>query len=214
DAQYFAEGESESMTARSEGRTGAPIFASSLAACACSTQSGESSFLTSAEICAESCVPAPKPSSSAARAVRIIVSSLVPMDRPDRPAFRSPSWPEDWDDPAAPEFPLYRAHFLASPSQTGIVGARTWRTFMLETVRLLHDYTRWADLRMFEAVAKLSPEQYTKDLGSSLKSVRDTVVHLVSAQWIWLSRWNGIVPKGMWNAADYPDLVSVRAARE
>jgi len=85
---------------------------------------------------------------------------------------------------------------------------------MLETVRLLHDYTRWADLRMFEAVAKLSPEQYTKDLGSSLKSVRDTVVHLVSAQWIWLSRWNGIVPKGMWNAADYPDLVSVRAARE
>lgn len=85
---------------------------------------------------------------------------------------------------------------------------------MLETVRLLHDYTRWADLRMFEALSKLSPEQFTKDLGSSLKSVRDTVVHIVSAQWIWLSRWNGIVPKGMWNPADYPDLLSIRAARE
>ena len=85
---------------------------------------------------------------------------------------------------------------------------------MLETIRLLMDYTRWADARMFDAVSKLSPEQFTKDLGSSLKSVRDTTVHLASAQWIWLSRWNGIVPKGMWNPADYPDVVSVAAARE
>ena len=68
---------------------------------------------------------------------------------------------------------------------------------MLETVTLLYDYTRWADGRMFEAVAKLAPEAWTKDLGSSLKSARDTVVHLVSAQWIWLSRWKGETPKGM-----------------
>jgi uncharacterized damage-inducible protein DinB len=85
---------------------------------------------------------------------------------------------------------------------------------MLETIRLLYDYTRWADGRMFDALSKLTPEQYTKDLGSSLKSVRDTTVHIVSAQWIWLSRWNGIVPKGMWNAADYPDLVSLSKPRE
>ena len=85
---------------------------------------------------------------------------------------------------------------------------------MLETIRLLMDYTRWADARMFDAVSKLTPEQFTKDLGSSLKSVRDTTVHLASAQWIWLSRWNGIVPKGMWNPVDYPDVVSVSAARE
>jgi uncharacterized damage-inducible protein DinB len=85
---------------------------------------------------------------------------------------------------------------------------------MLETIRLLFDYTRWADGRMFDALSKLTAEQYTKDLGSSLKSVRDTAVHLVSAQWIWLSRWNGIVPKGMWNASDYPDLVSLSKPRE
>lgn len=81
---------------------------------------------------------------------------------------------------------------------------------MLETIRLLYDYTRWADGRMFDAVAKLTPEQWTKDLGSSLKSARDTAVHIVSAQWIWLSRWTGESPKAMFSAADYPTQASLR----
>ena len=81
---------------------------------------------------------------------------------------------------------------------------------MLETIRLLYDYTKWADARMFDAVAKLTPEQWTKDLGSSLKSTRDTVVHIVSAQWIWLSRWTGESPKAMFAAADYPTPASIR----
>ena len=48
---------------------------------------------------------------------------------------------------------------------------------MLETVQLFIDYTRWADGRMSGAVSTLTPDQWTKDLDSSLKSVRDTVVH-------------------------------------
>ena len=81
---------------------------------------------------------------------------------------------------------------------------------MIETIRLLYDYTRWADGRMFDAVGKLTPEQWTKDLGSSLKSARDTAVHLVSAQWIWLSRWTGESPKAMFAATDYPTQASIR----
>jgi len=81
---------------------------------------------------------------------------------------------------------------------------------MLETIRLLYDYTRWADGKMLEAVSALAPEPWTRDLGSSLKSVRDTVVHLASAQWIWLSRWKGTSPPAMWSASDYPTQDSVR----
>ena len=81
---------------------------------------------------------------------------------------------------------------------------------MLETIRLMTGYTRWADLRMLEAVSRLTPEQYLKDLGSSLKSVRDTVVHLASAQWIWFMRWKGVSPDAMWPAADYPTVALVR----
>lgn len=81
---------------------------------------------------------------------------------------------------------------------------------MLETIRLLYDYTRWADGKMLDAASKLSPEQWTKDMGSSLKSPRDTVVHIASAQWIWISRWKGELPKAMWTAADYPTQDSVQ----
>lgn len=81
---------------------------------------------------------------------------------------------------------------------------------MLETIRLLCDYTRWADARAFDAVSRLAPEAWTKDLGSSLKSARDTMVHIVSAQWIWISRWKGEVPKGMWAPAEYPTQASIR----
>lgn len=81
---------------------------------------------------------------------------------------------------------------------------------MLETVRSLFEYTAWADARAFEAASKLAPEPWTRDLGSSLKSVRDTLVHIASAQWIWFSRWKGVSPTAMWSAAEYPTAASLR----
>lgn len=80
----------------------------------------------------------------------------------------------------------------------------------LKTIRLLWDYTLWADGRVGEAVSKLSPEQYTQDLRSSHKSVRDTLVHVASAQWIWLSRWKGTSPKAMWPSQDYPRFSALK----
>ena len=78
------------------------------------------------------------------------------------------------------------------------------------TIRLMWDYTKWADARAFDAVAKLAPEAYLKDMGSSMKSVRDTMVHVVSAQWIWLSRWKGTSPRAMWTAGDTPTVAALR----
>jgi len=83
-----------------------------------------------------------------------------------------------------------------------------------ETVRLLAAYTRWADERMFAAVGALASEAFLRDLGSSLKSVRDTVSHLVGAQWVWFGRWTGAAPRGLWDAAGYPDLPPLRARWE
>lgn len=85
---------------------------------------------------------------------------------------------------------------------------------MLETIRFLYGYVRWADGRMFEAVGKLSPEPWTKDLGSSHKSVRDTAVHVIGGQWMWLSRWKGTSPTAMWDPAEYPSPAPLRAKWE
>lgn len=81
---------------------------------------------------------------------------------------------------------------------------------MRETIRLFCDYTAWADARMFDALAPLSPDAWTRDLGGSLKSVRDTAVHLVGAEWLYLSRLKGVSPTATWDPADFPDPASLR----
>jgi uncharacterized damage-inducible protein DinB len=81
---------------------------------------------------------------------------------------------------------------------------------MLETIRLFCGYTVWADSRMFDALAPLTPEQWTRDLGSSLKSVRDTAVHLAGAEGLYLSRFRGVSPTATWNPADFPSPAVLR----
>jgi uncharacterized damage-inducible protein DinB len=81
-----------------------------------------------------------------------------------------------------------------------------------EDALTLVDYHYWARDRMVEAIDVLSPDQYTRDLGNSFKSVRDTVVHTYSAEWNWYSRWTGSSPTSMLDPAQFPDVATVRAA--
>ena len=59
-----------------------------------------------------------------------------------------------------------------------------------DDIQLLYEYDRWANARVIEAAAALSPEQFTRDLGGSFRSVRDTLVHILAGEWIWLAYWN------------------------
>ncbi len=40
--------------------------------------------------------------------------------------------------------------------------------------------------RVLQAASTLSTEQFTRDLGGSFRSVRDTLVHIIGGEWIWL----------------------------
>lgn len=64
----------------------------------------------------------------------------------------------------------------------------------LDTLRTLYDYDAWANARMLEACARLTPEQFGRDLGSSFPSVRETLAHILGAQWVWLERFHGRMP--------------------
>lgn len=81
-----------------------------------------------------------------------------------------------------------------------------------EDARLLVEYHYWARDRLLTSVEALTPEQYTRALGSSFPSVRDTLVHIYSAEWIWLSRWHGESPTMLLQPAAYPDLATLRTA--
>jgi uncharacterized damage-inducible protein DinB len=78
-------------------------------------------------------------------------------------------------------------------------------------IQELYRYNRWANDRVFEAIATLSPQDFTKDLGNSYPSVRDTLTHIVSAEWIWLRRWRGTSPRQMFNPEEFSELEPLRA---
>ena len=46
-----------------------------------------------------------------------------------------------------------------------------------DDIRTLFEYNSWANHRALESCTALNNEQFTRDLGSSFKSVRDTLVH-------------------------------------
>lgn len=80
-----------------------------------------------------------------------------------------------------------------------------------EVARQLFAYDAWANHRSLDACAALAPEQFTQDLGSSFPSVRDTLAHIVGAQFVWLERLHGRVPAGLLPPSDFPDLASLTA---
>jgi len=81
-----------------------------------------------------------------------------------------------------------------------------------QELQLLLDYHYWARDRLLEAVAPLTSEQLTVDRGNSFPSIHATIVHLYGADWIWLSRWEGVSPTALPSANEFPDLAAVRAA--
>src|SRR5713226_3028539 len=83
-----------------------------------------------------------------------------------------------------------------------------------ELLRLLFQYNQWADRRTLDACASLTNEQFTRDLGSSFRSVRDTLAHIYGAEWIWNERITGHSPSGLPPGTVFPDLASVRAKLE
>ena len=59
----------------------------------------------------------------------------------------------------------------------------------------LFDYNYWANRRVFDVVSRLTPDEFTRPVAGSYVSIRNTVVHVVSAEWGWLERCGG-PPRG------------------
>ena len=82
----------------------------------------------------------------------------------------------------------------------------------LHTLVAMLDYHYWARDRLLDALDPLTPEQFNRDLGSSFKSIRETVVHLYAAEVVWHARWTGQPAAALQTSAAFPDPGSVRRA--
>lgn len=80
-----------------------------------------------------------------------------------------------------------------------------------QDIEQLYEYDRWANAKTLAVAARLTAAQFTADLASSHASVRDTLAHILAAEWIWLMRWRGTSPKALLAPTDFPSLESLRA---
>lgn len=79
-------------------------------------------------------------------------------------------------------------------------------------LQVLLEYNFWARDRLLDAVAVLPPHQFTRDLGSSFPSVRDTLVHIYGAEWIWCARWYGTSPSSGPSPDEFPDVPTLASS--
>jgi len=92
-----------------------------------------------------------------------------------------------------------------------------------DDIQLLFEYDRWANNRVLQAVSALTDEQFTRDLGGSFCSVRDTLVHIIGGEWGWLTYWKEPSPgaafvKELWTRHDalfhpnaFPNVAAVKS---
>jgi uncharacterized damage-inducible protein DinB len=95
-----------------------------------------------------------------------------------------------------------------------------------DDIQLLYEYDRWANNRVLQAASALSAEQLTRDLGGSFRSVRDTLVHIVSGEWGWLEYWKSTFDSpafltdlrnrrdALFNPDMFPNIAAVRSKWE
>lgn len=80
----------------------------------------------------------------------------------------------------------------------------------VKDLETLVDYSHWANRKLFDVLSQLTDEQFTQPVAGSYGSVRNTLVHFISAEWGWLDRCGG-APRGpALDASDYTTVESVR----
>jgi uncharacterized damage-inducible protein DinB len=76
-------------------------------------------------------------------------------------------------------------------------------------VNELFRYNYWARDRQLEACESLTEDQFLRPPGSSFSSIRDTLAHLVAAEWLWLECWRGRPSRPLLSPEEFPTLASV-----
>ena len=71
------------------------------------------------------------------------------------------------------------------------------------------EYGYWANRKLFAAVGQLTPDEFTRDVAGSYGSVRNTLVHMLSAEWGWIARCGGPERGPALKPVDYPTFDSL-----
>ena len=79
----------------------------------------------------------------------------------------------------------------------------------VKDLETLFDYSYWANRKLFAVVATLTGNQFIEPVAGGWGSIRNTLVHMMSAEGGWLERAGGPARGGPLKADDFPTLLSV-----
>lgn len=81
-----------------------------------------------------------------------------------------------------------------------------------EMIRTMYSYNNWANERILDACSHLSQQQFVAGEGVSTAnpSIRDTLVHVLGAEELWLARFNGVSPTQFLEPKDFGTFDLVR----
>ena len=79
----------------------------------------------------------------------------------------------------------------------------------VKDLQALYDYSYWANGKIYDVLFQLTPDEFTQQVAGGYGSVRNTMVHMMSAEWGWLDRCGGAHRGPALVAADYPTVASV-----
>lgn len=81
----------------------------------------------------------------------------------------------------------------------------------VDDIRTLFAFNRWANDEILAACRSLEHEDFARDLRTSYRSIRGTLVHTLWAEWIWFRRLLGESPKVMFTEEEFPAMDAIES---
>lgn len=78
-----------------------------------------------------------------------------------------------------------------------------------DEIRKWVTYNSWANRRLLEASRLVSAEDFTKDLQSSHRSLRGTLLHIILGERKWYRFWRGLSYDEVFPEEQYPDVAAI-----
>jgi len=72
-----------------------------------------------------------------------------------------------------------------------------------QDILTLFTYNLWANTRILDTVAKATPEQFLAPAHFPHGGLRNTLTHILFAEWLWRTRWTNESPKKKIEAEDF-----------
>lgn len=78
-----------------------------------------------------------------------------------------------------------------------------------QDILILYKYNQWANAKILNMASQVTSEQYLAPASFPHGGLRGTLVHALSAEWIWRSRWQGTSPTRVLKQDDFPAMESL-----